>query len=459
MFGLVKRFLSRWYLTSRGVTRWLRRRFTIVGFALLVAMAVTLGTANHEQTMGFPAFLVLATVWLMALISAPFFRLKFQVTREVPPLVTAGTPFTMQVHLSHASRQVQAGLAYAEELHEPQLTSDDVMNRLREVLTWRPQFGLGTYLVRSTRPARCVPVAVPNINPGAICTVAVSITAWRRGPLELAAGVVMRTDPFGVFQAFCRTPKNAPSATILVLPARFPLPPLALLGQSREQSEGTALATGVGQAEEFVALRDYRRGDPLKHVHWRSVARTGRVVVKEFQDEHLMRHGLVLDTCCAPRDDLLFEEAVAVAASFVCTVPDQESLLDLLLVDRQALCLGSGRGLTSGRGLGSTQRMLEVLATVQPTREREYAALVALVGQHRESLSSCVVVLLAWDEPRREMIRRLRVQRLPLVVLLLVPRGQTTLAERGTPEQQPDRLIVLESGRIPEGLLALGQSP
>jgi hypothetical protein len=103
--------------------------------------------------------------------------------------------------------------------------------------------------------------------------------------------------------------------------------------------------------------------------------------------------------------------------------------------------------------------MLEVLATVQPTRAREYAALEALVGQHRESLSSCVVVLLAWDEPRREMIRRLRVQRLPLVVLLLVPRGQTRLADRGTPEQQPDRLIVLESGRIPEGLLALGQSP
>ena len=452
MFGAVTRGLSRWYLTSRGATRWLRRRFTTVGFAVLVAMSVTLGTANHEQTMGFPVFLLLATILLIALMTAPFFRLRFTVVRQVPPLVTAGTPFTMQVHLRHASRHAQAGLAYAEELREPRLTSNDVMNRLREVLTWQPQFGAGTYLVRSTRAARCAPVLLPSIAPGTTCVVAVSLTAWRRGPLQLSAGVVMRTDPLGIFRAFSRAAGTEAPPTILVLPARFPLPPLTLLGQSREQSEGTALATGIGQAEEFVALRDYRRGDPLKHVHWRSVARTGRVVVKEYQDEHLMRHGLVLDTCCAPRDDLRFEEAVAVAASFVCTVPDQESLLDLLLVGEQAVCL------TSGRGLGSTQRMLEVLATVQPTRGQSYAALETLVCQHREALSSCVVVLLAWEAPQRALIRRLRVQQLPVLVLLLVPRGQTTLAERGEPDEQPDRLLILESGRIPEGLLALGHS-
>ncbi len=452
MFGAMSRGFSRGYLASRGVTRWLRRRFTTIGFAVLIAMSVTLGTANHEQTMGFPAFLVLATVLLIALATAPFFRLRFTVSRQVPPLVTAGTPFTMQVHLTHASRHTQSGLAYSEELREPLLTTNDVINQLREVLTWRPQFGAKTYLVRSTRAARCAPVMLPSIGPGATCTVAVSLTAWRRGPLQLSAGLVMRTDPLGIFRAFSRAASNDAPPTILVLPARFPLPPLTLLGQSREQSEGTALATGIGQADEFVALRDYRRGDPLKHVHWRSVARTGRVVVKEYQDEHLMRHGLVLDTCCSPHDDLRFEEAVAVAASFVCTVPDQESLLDLLLVGEQVVCL------TSGRGMDSTQRMLEVLATVQPTRSQSYAALEALVCQHRDTLSSCVVVLLAWEAPQRSLIRRLRVQQLPVLVLLLLPRGQTTLTERGLPDEQPERLLILESGRIPEGMLALGHS-
>ena len=449
MLQVVLQGISRWYLTSRGATRWMRRRFTTIGFALLVALAVTLGTANHQQTMGFPTFLLLSTVLVIALIISPFFRMRFSIARQAPHLVTAGTAFTVRVQITNQSGRLQGGLDYAEDLHEPRLTSQDVINRLREALTWRPQNAHVTYLSPSTRAARCAPVPVPELPVSATREVDVTLTAWRRGPLRLAGGVLMRTDPFGVFRAFCRA---AAPQTILVLPARYPLPPLALLGQSREQPEGAALANGIGQSEEFVALRDYRRGDPLKHVHWRSVARTGRVVVKEYQDEHLMRHGLVLDTCCPARDDLRFEEAVAVAASFACTVPDQESLLDLLLVGDHAVCV------TSGRGLGSTQRMLEVLATVQPTREIRFDALEALIAQHRDALSSCLVLLLAWDAPRRALIKRLRVQQLPVIVLLLLPRGQLAPAERGDPDEQPDRMIVLESGRIPECLLALGHA-
>ena len=92
------------------------------------------------------------------------------------------------------------------------------------------------------------------------------------------------------------------------------------------------MAAGVGESEEFVALREYRRGDSLRRVHWRSAARRGELIVKEYQDEYFVRHALVLDTFCEASRDALFEEAVAVAASFACTVPDQDSLLDLLFV-------------------------------------------------------------------------------------------------------------------------------
>jgi uncharacterized protein (DUF58 family) len=51
------------------------------------------------------------------------------------------------------------------------------------------------------------------------------------------------------------------------------------------QQGGVALASNVGQSDEFVALRDYRQGDPLRHIHWRSWARAGKPVVKEFEDE------------------------------------------------------------------------------------------------------------------------------------------------------------------------------
>ena len=87
----------------------------------------------------------------------------------------------------------------------------------------------------------------------------------------------------------------------------------------------------MGDSEEFVALRDYRPGDPLKRIHWRTWARIGRPVVREYQDEFFVRHALVFDTfLSAPTP--AFEEAVSVAASFACTVGTQESLLDLLFV-------------------------------------------------------------------------------------------------------------------------------
>ena len=56
-----------------------------------------------------------------------------------------------------------------------------------------------------------------------------------------------------------------------------------------------------------------------------------------------------------------------VAASFACTC-NAESLLDLLFVGTEAYCF------TAGRGLGHTEQMLEVLASVQVCREKSFAA-------------------------------------------------------------------------------------
>ena len=141
------------------------------------------------------------------------------------------------------------------------------------------------------------------------------------------------------------------------------------------------------------------------------------------------------------------------AASFACTVPDQEALLDLLLLGRTAIHL------TAGRGLGQVQPMLEALALVRPVRAPRFAELEALIAQHRGALSSCMLVLLAWDGPRRALVARLHALRLPLTVLLLLPAGQHAPAEPGTAEEQPERMILLESGRIAEGLRALGERP
>ena len=134
----------------------------------------------------------------------------------------------------------------------------------------------------------------------------------------------------------------------------------------------------MGQSEEYVALRDYRHGDPLRHIHWRSWARVGEPVVKEFEDEFFVRHALVLDTFTDHPHSEVFEEAVSVAASFACTMPTQESLLDLLFVGPQSYCF------TAGRGVAHVEQMLEILASVRACGSA-FRALEHLVLEPRRS--------------------------------------------------------------------------
>ena len=174
---------------------------------------------------------------------------------------------------------------------------------------------------------------LPALPPGGDVEVQLNLTPLRRGVLFFRGASIARPDPFGLYRAFTKMPSPG---KILILPRRYPLPPLALPGTLKYQEGGVALAANVGQSEEFVSLRDYRRGDPLRHIHWRSWARTGKPIVKEFEDEFFVRHALVLDTFGDHLNHELFEEAVSVAASFACTLQTQESLLDLLFVGAEA---------------------------------------------------------------------------------------------------------------------------
>jgi uncharacterized protein (DUF58 family) len=227
----------------------------------------------------------------------------------------------------------------------------------------------------------------------------------RRGPLQLPGIVVCWADPFGLFKSCCTI--SCPQS-VLILPKRYPVTPLQLPGTVRYQPGGVSLASSVGQSEEFVSLREYRPGDPLRHIHWRSWAKKEKPIVKEFLDEFFVRHALVLDTFCSPEQEEVFEEAVSVAASFACTIPDQESLLDLMFVGPEAYCF------TSGRGVAPPERMLEILAAVSPCAEHSFAILERLLLRHVGQVTSCVCVFVKWDEPRRALVQRMRFLNVPV---------------------------------------------
>lgn len=436
------------YRAASGLWYWGTRRFTFAGMAVAAACAVCGAVGvDVENTVAYQAFALSLAVLVFAVVSSVFFRAKFSVSRLLPRVATAGQPFRYRVRVKNLNRKSQSGLTLLENLVDPRPSFKEWLAfQLAEGRRVRP-FRINQRRSKNPfRQANLKESEMPPMLPGEETDAPMEILPLRRGILQLNGVTVARPDALGLFRSFIivSTPQ-----TVLVLPRRYPLPPISLPGMMRYQKGGVALATHVGSSEEFVALRDYRHGDPLRHIHWRSWAKTGKPIVKEFEDEFFVRHALVLDTFDDEPNSEVLEECVSVAASFACTILTQESLLDLLFVGNQSYCF------TAGRGLAHADQMLEILASVRNCADKPFVMLEHLVLNHVSLVSGCICVLQRWDEARQTFIRKLKALGVPVLVLVVVPHGGKIHRLDAALQDLGETVHVLEVGIIEEGLRKL----
>lgn len=129
----------------------------------------------------------------------------------------------------------------------------------------------------------------------------------------------------------------------------------------------------------FHALREYVPGDDRRHVHWRSSARTGQLMVRQFEETRQSRVVVALDTGrSAWLDADEFELGVSAAGSVAVQTVLGESPLALLTTGETLAALTPTKALDelcrvelAGRG--------GVVALVHSTLEREPGASVAVV--------------------------------------------------------------------------------
>jgi uncharacterized protein (DUF58 family) len=146
-------------------------------------------------------------------------------------------------------------------------------------------------------------------------SVAYSVRADVRGRYEVGPLIVRLTDPFGL----CELSRSfAAIDRLTVIPQVTPLPTIRLAGEYAGTGDSRARSVAV-HGEDDAATREYRNGDDLRRVHWRSTARVGELMVRREEQPWESRATVVLDTRTAAHrgegPTASFEWAVSAAAS------------------------------------------------------------------------------------------------------------------------------------------------
>ena len=187
-------------------------------------------------------------------------RYRLALVRTISPqLVAAGQPARVNLTLTNEGR-TPSGVLLLED-------------HLPYVLGTRPRFVLD------------------GIGHGWRRHVTYQVRSDVRGRFEVGPMSVRVSDPFGLVELGRSFHSTVP---LTVTPRTVTLPTIPLGGGWTGSGDNRPRAFAIGSAED-VTVRDYRRGDDLRRVHWRSSARVGELMVRREEQPWQSRATIFLD--------------------------------------------------------------------------------------------------------------------------------------------------------------------
>ncbi|MEV5411718.1 DUF58 domain-containing protein [Thermopolyspora sp. NPDC052614] len=259
-------------LTPRG------RSFLASGVAAL-ACAFLFGEHDLLRV----AVLIIALPLLAAMVVART-RYRLSCARRLSPArVEVGSDSTVTLRLENVTR-LPTGLLLIEDT-------------LQFALGARPRFVLD------------------RVEPRGVREIDYKVRSDLRGRFSIGPLSIRITDPFGLVEL---ARSFTISDTLVVIPEVVALPHVRLSGEWSGGGESRTRSVAAA-GDDDVAPREYRHGDDLRRVHWRSTARYGELMVRREEQQWQSRGALLLDTRKSahrgegPRSS--FETAVSAAAS------------------------------------------------------------------------------------------------------------------------------------------------
>ncbi len=428
-----------------------KQRVSPLGWLVLVGgSAIGFMCVMYPRDTLFRLFGILAALVIVAFFAALTRRVKVQVKRHMSAYGTVGESIEYTVECMNAGRFTLANYYLQDLAPDPRpgkalfLNSREPGEELRNAFDRRYLAYRWMWMTRRRLLFKSQPIMGPSVTAGAKGTMKMRFMPLRRGVIQMDRMQVVLPDPTGVFQRVCKVEQE--SDTLIVLPKRYAFDGLSFHGQSRNQLGGESTSSIAGQSGEFVSLREYRPGDPPKHIHWPSWGKAGKPIIKEYEDIFFPRYGLLLDTAVKAEQEEVFEEAISIAATFACSLDTEQALLDLMFVQQGA------RVHTVGKNVERVDKMLEVLAGLDMESQPDWEALGQMVLSHADSLTTCFVVLCGWSDERAQLVNRLAASGVQLCVLLVVDGKYPVLVEDCSVQ-----VVQITVGQVEAGLSAIAR--
>ncbi len=139
-----------------------------------------------------------------------------------------------------------------------------------------------------------------------------------------------------------------------MLPRVVPLGALPFVDLASSREAATDTEPRRGQGPEYLGVREYRPGDPIRQVHWRLTARHGELVVRDLEEHRVPRLAVWIDTGV---DEDALDEACSAAASIMTAATATGAGV------RLAAATDTGMSLASRAGVLTLHRWLARLST------------------------------------------------------------------------------------------------
>lgn len=179
---------------------------------------------------------------------------------------------------------------------------------------------------------------LPTLTPAAAHEELFVVPTERRGVYDVGPATTRRGDPLGLLS---NDRVWSEAVEVFVRPRLVALD--ALGGGLLRDLEGVTTDALSSSDLAFQTLREYTPGDDLRHVHWRSSAKLGTLLVRQYVDTRRSHATVIIDqspdSYTAPDD---FETAVSVAASVAVRASVDEFDVSLVCGEHAA----GGEGIT-----------------------------------------------------------------------------------------------------------------